>query len=99
MTHNHPGPGDEAYRGFRITSLWAWTVIDDDDQEGIPALSTPDGPMPLIASDRVRLDDLRPWVQGIANEIGKEIRLRRFVQSSGVQIGPLSDVVDVVRPV
>lgn len=48
--------GDESYRGFRITELWAVVAVDpEDDQEGICSIPTPGGAMPLVGSDRNRL--------------------------------------------
>lgn len=82
MDHaEHPLAGDEVYRGFRITSLWAWTVVDPaDDQEGIAAFLGADGTwVPLIASDRVRLNDLQPLADRTAQALGRPVRLRRFV--------------------
>lgn len=47
------------YPGFRIRTIHAITGIDDDDEEGIPAFMSPDGPIPMIASDHVRLEQLK----------------------------------------
>jgi hypothetical protein len=83
MSHDHPSAGDPEYDGFRITSVWAFTLVDPrDNQEGIPAV----GNMPLIASDRVRLDDLTPYAQSIADALGVEVKLRRFEFSEDVAV-------------
>lgn len=66
------------YAGFRISSLWAWTMIGDDDEEGLPTMIDDGVPMPMIASDRVRLDALRPLAAELARASGRPIRLRRF---------------------
>lgn len=73
-----PAAGDPRFDGFRISTLWAWTVIDDDDQEGLIGTMTRAGWMPLIASDRVRLDQYRELARQIAHDLGKPVRLRRF---------------------
>jgi hypothetical protein len=73
--------GDPEYDGFRIEALWAWTVVDPaDNQEGIPGVPAPGGGvMPLVASDRVRLEELRPIAQQFADMLKSPVRLRRFV--------------------
>lgn len=77
---DHPMAGDPSYDGFRITSVWAWTAVDPaDDQEGI--LPMPNG-LPMIASDRVRLDDLRGLAGAMATALGMTVRLRRFVATT-----------------
>lgn len=68
---------------FRIESLWAWTSIDRDDEEGVVAVMRNGLWMPLIAADRVRLDLLRPDVELIARQSRKVLTLRRF-EASGV---------------
>lgn len=66
------------YRGFRISELHAICGIGEDDEEGIPAYMTPDGPMPLIASDRVRLEQLRLMAQRIADSTGQAFKVVKF---------------------
>lgn len=75
MSHTDP-----RYDGFRISTLWAWTVVDPtDNQEGIAAFRAADGTfMPLIGSDRVRIDDLRGYAQAAADLNGTPARLRMF---------------------
>jgi hypothetical protein len=86
VSHDHPSPGDPSYDGFRISELWAWTQVDPaDNQEGIITLSTKAGPMPMIASDRVRLADLEWYAHMVANEIGREVTLRRFTSAEVVK--------------
>lgn len=72
------------YRGFRITELHAICGIGDDDEEGIPAFFSGDGPVPLIASDRVRLDHLKAMAQQIADATGKTFKVVRFSVRSDV---------------
>lgn len=75
-------PGDPRYDGFRITEIWAWTQVDPkDNQEGIITFDSPLGPMPMIASDRVRMSQFRLYAQMVANQIGREVKLRHFVAS------------------
>jgi hypothetical protein len=84
--HDHAEPGDPSYDGFRISELWAWTQVDSkDNQEGIITLHTKQGPMPLIASDRVRLNDLRMYARMVAKSNGRPVTLRRFVFAEDVE--------------
>jgi hypothetical protein len=76
-------PGGEAmvmnYRGFRIKELHAIVGIDpNDDEEGIPAVETPGGMLPLIASDAVRLDQLKRLAQKIANQTKQNFKVVKF---------------------
>lgn len=66
------------YRGFRIKEIHAICGIGDDDEEGIPAVTSPDGPIPLIASDHVRLEQLKVMAQVIADETGRNFKVVRF---------------------
>ena len=58
-------PRDPQYEDFRIDTIWAYTIVGDDSEEGIPA-------------DKARLDSLRPWAQLIANQYGRPCRLTAF---------------------
>jgi hypothetical protein len=71
--------GDPSYAGFRIKELWAYTQVDpNDDQEGVIAIHGPDGPMPLVASDRVRVEEFEPIARDFANQLGRPVRLRYY---------------------
>lgn len=75
------------YAGFRIASLWAWTMVGDDDEEGIPAFDVGGGVlMPMIASDRVRIDCLRPTAAALARAHGRPVTLARFEVRSDVEV-------------
>lgn len=68
----HPG-------GFlRIDEVFVFAVVDKNDQEGIPAIDTPMGPMPLIAADKDRLAYLRPIAKDLARKSDLKIKLLRF---------------------
>lgn len=66
------------YRGFRITDVVAICGIGDDDEEGIPAWMTPDGPLPLIGTDRIRVEQLKIMAQQIADATGQTFKVVRF---------------------
>jgi ribosomal protein S27AE len=64
----------------RIKTVWAFVVVDPKDgNEGIISMTSATGlTMPLIASDRVRLDSLRPYAQRVANKLGVPVQLVEF---------------------
>ena len=66
--------------GFRITRLWAYLAVHDDDDEGVIGMQTPDGWVPLVAADRARLASLRPYAEHVAASAGLVVRLVRFEQ-------------------
>jgi hypothetical protein len=66
------------YRGFRITEIHAITGIGDDDEEGVPAWFSHDGPVPLIAADSKRLENIKEMAQRIADATGQSFKITRF---------------------
>jgi len=79
---------------IRIKEIIAFTIIDDDDEEGIIAMLHGDIWMPLIASDRVRFDQLRPIAEDIARQKGKPLNILKFKLIERVIDGtnpPISD--------
>jgi hypothetical protein len=64
---------------FRIEKLWAYIAVDPTDtNEGILAMQDNGIMLPLIASDRVRLFELRPYAQRVATQLGVIVRLVEF---------------------
>lgn len=59
----------------RISSLFAFIIVDDDGTEGVPALSNG---MPLIGADLARVAALRPYAEEAARVYGKPVTLARF---------------------
>jgi hypothetical protein len=65
----------------RIKTVWAFICVDPkDENEGIISMTRDGVMMPLIASDRVRLDHLRPYAQMVADKLGRPVQLVKFVQ-------------------
>ena len=64
--------------GFRITYIHAFTAIGSDDEEGVIAFMSADGPMPMIAADPERLEQLRPIAQQVADAMDVTVTLARF---------------------
>lgn len=70
----------------RIDEIWAWVCIDDDGNEGIPAILAPNGTwMPAIGADKDRIESLRPW---ILKEVAptRPVKLVRFTNMTLVQV-------------
>lgn len=75
---------------LRIDELFAFTVIDTDGTEGVPAFLAPDGmAMPMVCADRERVDQLRPIAQQIARDGRVTVRLVRF---------STRDVLEEIKP-
>lgn len=56
-----------------------YVAVDSGDSEGVVGVQTADGNwLPAVATDERRRDQLRPIVEGIARESGREIRLLCF---------------------
>lgn len=69
---------DPDYTGFRITVIHAIVAVGSDNQEGIPAFITPEGAIPMIASDKVRLDVISKMAQAVADATGRTFKIVRF---------------------
>lgn len=62
----------------KIDEMFAWIVTEPDGGEGIPALHTASGALPMVGADRARVESLRPHAQGVAAQLGLPLRLVRF---------------------
>jgi hypothetical protein len=73
--------------GFKIESIHAFVAVDPvDGDEGVMAFYSANGPVPMIAADKRRLDELRPLAERLAEEAGLEVRLLRFDKRTTVEI-------------
>lgn len=69
--------------------MYCFAVSDkDDDDEGVAAISSRLGPMPLVGADLTRIESLLPKAQVVADELGKPIRIYKF--SHREQIGEIN---------
>lgn len=67
------------YRGFRMTTIHCIVAIDDNDEEGIPAITVPfHGSLPLIAANEERLIQITTMAQKVADDMGKNFKIVRF---------------------
>ena len=62
----------------RITEMFAFILLDDDNTEGIPAFNAKGIAMPLVGADMARVDSLRPIAQQLAKDMHKKITLAKF---------------------
>lgn len=71
----------------KITELWAFVANDEaEGVEGLIGMATSVGWMPFVAADVDRVVALRPTAQHIATEMGVEVSLKRFSQSTLVEV-------------
>ena len=73
----------ENYPGFRITDLWVFVGIDEDGDEGVIAMASPQlgGAIPLIAADETRRLEFEPIARDIAKMKGGTYECRHFVRA------------------
>lgn len=72
----------------RIDSVWAAVSVDEHG-EGLCAVMTPGGWVPLIAADEARLKDIREWAKQLARTrayTGKTIRLIRLTTREELEV-------------
>jgi hypothetical protein len=63
--------------GFRIDDIYAFLAVDrEDGDEGIMGFGNP--PMPMIAADLTRLQQLRPLAEAMARAGHIRVKLVRF---------------------
>lgn len=73
----------------RITEMFCFAVSDkSDDDEGVLAVATLLGPMPLVGADTARIESLMPHAQKAADELGKPLRIYKFTHRE--QIGEVT---------
>jgi hypothetical protein len=63
---------------MKIEKLYAYIVLDEQGNEGIPAMELNGLMYPLVGADMERIQSLQEQVQYIANKTGKQIRLALF---------------------
>lgn len=69
-----------------ITEMFAFVVEESPGEEGIPAVHTERGWMPLVGADMTRVDSIRGHAQRVADESGLDVRLVRFSVIEEVEI-------------
>ena len=69
---------------LRIDEMFAFTCIDDDGTEGIPAFNSPMGPMPMVGADLARIESLRPIAEQLARS--HKITLVKFTNRVELEV-------------
>jgi hypothetical protein len=70
----------------RIDQIFAFICVDDDGTEGIPAISTPIGVMPLVGADEARIESLRKYAEQISRDMGKKVTLVKFTNRIEMEV-------------
>ena len=68
-----------------VYALYAFIAKDVTGQEGIVAMPTPNGPMPLIGADMERIKDLVPYAQMAARARQQPVTLALFSGRTGIE--------------
>lgn len=69
-----------------IEKMYAFIVKDTPEGEGLAAIFTPNGWMPLVGADIKRVNALRPAAQDLVNHTKKEITLCYFSERTEIEI-------------
>lgn len=69
----------------RIEAIWAWLAIDEEGSEGVVGGFTGGHFLPLIASDKIRLDQLRPIAESAAQTSGMRVMLAKFTAREDIE--------------
>lgn len=64
--------------GYQIDRLFAYLSTDEAGGEGVIAVSTPTGAMPLVGADADRMMSYQPFAREAAQRTGRPVRLVRF---------------------
>ena len=57
-----------------ITEMFAWVCTEPNGDEGIPAMETRLGAMPLVGADRERIESLRPFAIEVSQTLGLPVK-------------------------
>lgn len=71
----------------RIDSMFAFVAEDSGpDDEGVIGAMTKDGWMPLVGADMARVNSLRPIAEGVAQQLGKPVKLLHFTKREDLEV-------------
>lgn len=68
----------------RITELFCYAVIGEDGIEGVPAVKSQLGPLPLMGADTTRMLSFKRFAELVEKNTGKPVRLYRFSQKEEI---------------
>lgn len=63
---------------LRVDQLYAFVIDDENGDEGLMAILRGDKWMPLVGADVRRMKVMEPYAQGIANQMGRTVRVLLF---------------------
>jgi hypothetical protein len=63
---------------LKIEEMFAFVTVDADGNEGVAAMKTVMGWMPMVGADWNMVQSLKPAAVQIANAIGRPIKLIKF---------------------
>ncbi len=70
-----------------IQELYAYVSVDPEDQnEGIIAMATPSGPLPLVGADIDRMKSLRKVAEDVAERSKIQVKLLRFSVREEIEV-------------
>lgn len=78
-----------AHGKLRIEQMYAFVCLDpEDNTEGIPAFIDPATgmPMPMVAADMKRVEQMRPIAEGLVKQTGVRITLCRFEVRTEIEV-------------
>jgi hypothetical protein len=89
--------GNKMHGQLRIEEIFAFTVVDTDGTEGVPAFKSGEHILPMMGADSARIEDLRPMAQQWANRNGLPMTLVRFTTREEVEVIQPEDLRDFYR--
>jgi hypothetical protein len=89
--------GNEMDGQLRIEEIFAFTVVDTDGTEGVPAFQSGHHILPMMGADRARIESLRPMAQQWADANGMPITLVKFTTREEVEVLRPEDLRDFYR--
>lgn len=79
---------DETKRPLVIDAMYAFVVIDENGDEGIPAVLNHGAWLPLVGGDTARVESLMDHARQIAQHTGRSMKIYRFTNRE--QIGEVN---------
>lgn len=70
----------------KIERMFAYIVLDDDGSEGIPAIFSPMGPLPMVGADEERMKSLRPYAEDFALKHKKPVTFVCFENRRAIEV-------------
>lgn len=72
---------------LKIDHFWAFIMVDEDNNEGVPAIQVGERIMPLVCADVDRVDSFRAIAKRLAVD-GNQIKLVKFSQREVLETYP-----------